>query len=496
MDSEVSKFLSDSPNDYHISDVLVKKVESDQSFLGIRHSELDRVKDNILKSLIDLRAEVYHDENERMERQDVIDRKVAAISILETKVYKLELERQRLNQESRLLAETVESERLNLRKEVDELLAYRRKIDDIRFMRELVYDGLSKEMDERDWLSDLVEELVLPNEMMNFQKIEDLANELNREIEKLERMKAGRSPSEINVINKQIMELQMKFNEDMLAKINFLTDENGRKWYYDQNGEKAYLNEFCTLMDELGDYVLDENGKKRYVREYANDENGRFYLDEDGNRIYKATPHAPEFRLLNGISIRIKDEPEEKTRPLSQEYRQGEEDHPIEVKSEHQNLTTHSAELLEDGKNTYVKEHAKESGRHHLEEDGNSIYKDTPRALEVRLLSGVKGISRISDEDRQDSEDQSIPFKSEHLNFLLKTYAEQLRKALVDVTWKQPIDPIDHLQRYLSNDVKKGEQRSIEEDFFATLEEKRRIAARQIFEAQIKEKRRLFAQDD
>lgn len=384
------------PDDYRRSDVLIKRVTSDQSFLEIRKSELKRIKEDIFKSLIDLQAEVYQDENEKAERQSITDKKMATISILEGKIFELELECQRINKERLLVADAVDLEREKLRKEVDDLLEYRRKIEERRLIRELVYN------------------IVLPNEMMNFAKIEDLINEHQREIERLERMKIGQTPSQIELINKQIAELEVRFNEQ-LNGINFQCDENGRKFYYDSNGTKKFAHEFRILMDELGDYFIDmnDNNTKTYVREYANDENGRYYLDDDDNRIYKATPYSPECRLMNGVLVRITDK--------------------------------------------------------------------------TGLTSPF-----TSCEDWRLSKYSPFAVKSEYLKFVMENYAKPLKMALVDITWKHFVDPIDHLRRYLCSYEKQKMQKKMDDDFFANLEQKRRIIARQIFEAQLKEKRILY----
>lgn len=375
--------------EYRPSDVLIKRVDSDQSFLEIQKSELEQIKDNILKSLIDLRSEVYHDEDEKVERQSIIDKKEATISSLEAKIFRLELECQRISKERLAAAKAVESEREKLHQEVVDLLDYRQKMIERRLIRELAYD------------------IAVPNEMMNFKKIENLIEEHQRRIERLERMKIGQSPSKIELINKQIAELEMQFNEE-LDKINFQCDELGRKYYYDSSGTKKFVNEFRVLMDEIGDYYLDVNGNRTYVREYKYDENGRYYLDDDNNRIYKATPYSPECRLLNGVLVRIKDKSEDTSQ--------------------------------------------------------TSIY----------------------EESHEESEHNLIASKSAYLKFLMDNYAKQLKMALLDIAWKHPIDPVDHLQKYLSNYDKKQVLISIDEVFFNTLEQKRRIIVRQIFDGELK----------
>lgn len=387
--TNVSELKSSLSIEYQASDVVIKRVGSDQSFLEIQKSELEQIKDNILKSLIDLRSEVYHDEDEKMERYNIIAKKEATISNLEAKIHKLELECQRISKERLAAAKAVESERKKLHQEVVDLLDYRQKMIERRFIRELAYG------------------IAIPNEMMNFKKIEDLIEEHQHQIERLERMKIGQSPSRIEIINQQIAELERKLNEE-LDKINFQCDENGQKYYYDSTGAKKFLNEFRVLMDDVGDYYLDVNGNRAYVQEYRYDENGRYYLDEDNNRIYKATPYSPECRLLNGVLVRIREK------------------------------------------------------------------------------SGGDTSQPSFHEERQDSEYNLIASKSAYLKFLMDHYANKLKMALVDISWKHPIDPIDHLQKYLRNYDRKQLMISIDEDFFKTLEQQRRIVVRQIFDAESK----------
>lgn len=370
--------------DYQPSDVLVKRVDSEQSFIQVQKWELEQIKNDIFKSLIDLRAEVYHDEKEKVERQMVIDKQMATISILEVKIHDLELECQRVNKIRLKASRAVESERMKLREEVEDLLDYQRKMEERRLIREMVYG------------------IAMPNEMFNFQKIEDVMSAHQREIERLERMKIGCTPSEIELINKQIAEFEMKFNEQ-LNTMSFQCDENGRKFYYDRNGVKTYLDEFRVFMDELGDYIIDADGNKSYVRKYAHDEFGRYYLDENDNRIYKATPHSPGCILINGVLVRIRENPEEIS-PSS------------------------------------------------------------------------------NDEKTQESEDDSLPIKTEYLNLLLGSYAEPLKKALLDCIWKCVADPIDHIQKYFSDYEKKKLQRSVHDKFLTNLAEKRRAVARESFD--------------
>lgn len=129
-------------------------------------------------------------------------------------------------------------------------------------------------------------------------------------MEKLEQMKLGATQSQIAIINEQIRQLQEKFHKE-LAQIDFQTDESGRRFYYDESGEKKFLDDVNVQMDDIGDYTLDAAGNKVYAQEYAEDEFGRYYLNENDDRIYKATPHSAECRVIGGVLMKIKQNPDQ-----------------------------------------------------------------------------------------------------------------------------------------------------------------------------------------
>lgn len=270
-------------------DFLEKRVGECQSFLGVKHSEIDLVRRNVLLSLEDIEAAPFRDASEEEKRQRIVSEKVSNICAAEEKLGALELECQRIGRERLRAAEAVEKERERLRAEIDALIELQQSVEMRRLIREMVL------------------ELALPDEMMNFQVIDDVLDAHQRDVERLERTKIGATPSQIELISKQIDELELKLNEQ-LNKINFQQEPNGRKFYYDQDGRRKYLNEFRVFMDELGDYTLDAHDEKSYLREYAVDECGRYYLDNEDERIYKATPNAPECRLRNGVLFRIRGE--------------------------------------------------------------------------------------------------------------------------------------------------------------------------------------------
>lgn len=287
MSDFVAEVLAKLPIESIQDDFLEKRIGDCQSFLGIKHSEIDLLERNILRSLEDIESATFRDASEEEIRQKIVSEKVSNICAVEEKLVALELECQRISRERLRAADAVEEERERLRAEIDALIKLQQSVEMRRLIREMVV------------------ELALPNEMMNFQVIDGVLDAHQRDVERLERAKIGATPSQIELISKQIDELEQKLNEQ-LNKINFQQEPNGRKFYYDQDGQKKYLNEFRVFMDELGDYILEANGEKAYLREYAVDEYGRYYLNEDDERIYKATPNAPESRLRNGVLFRVR----------------------------------------------------------------------------------------------------------------------------------------------------------------------------------------------
>lgn len=459
------------------SEVLVRKVESDQSFLGVRHIGLDNIKDNILKSFIDLRADVYHEEYEKGERENVIDEKVAKISTLEEKTLQLELKRQRLNREWRQITDAMEVERASLRKEVDDLVEYQREIHKKRLIRELVY------------------EFAVPTQMMNFQKIEDFFLEHQREIERLERMKIGATPSQIEIINKMIADLEEEFNRK-LDTIDFQVDEFGRKFYYNAKGERQLVNQFRVFMDERGDYTIDDNGQKVYIKEYARDECGRFFLDDEGNRIYKSTPFAPECRILNDVLIRVTERPEGASSSSgTARSRSQDEGRTVSSRSREQTESSRSPGQTESSRSRQqaVSPRIRERTASPCSQKDEQTITSRSQAESGMTSCRSPELSHSSVESRHVqmvSERHLIQSKSDYLNFLVTHYADPLIRALCNIVWTNPIDPIDHLQKYIDHDVRKKKERCTENEFFKALEVKRRGVSRVIFHTQVGELRK------
>lgn len=59
--------------------------------------------------------------------------------------------------------------------------------------------------------------------------------------------------------------------------------------------------------DDNGEFFLDLTGRKIYTKFFFEDEFGRFYVDIHGNRNYKTDPEASEYKLVNGNWVKIKD---------------------------------------------------------------------------------------------------------------------------------------------------------------------------------------------
>lgn len=151
-------------------------------------------------------------------------------------------------------------------------------------------------------------------------------------IDDLKKQKIGATSSEIDRINKEIEILDQKFIDESnlversKCRSDFLSDEFGR-YFTDECGRKIYkrhsnaseyirmedgtfkkINEGVSIqLDEIGDYYIDEAGEKVYIRKYLEDENGRYFLEPNGRRVYKSDPEASEYEFVNGVMIKIKE---------------------------------------------------------------------------------------------------------------------------------------------------------------------------------------------
>lgn len=107
----------------------------------------------------------------------------------------------------------------------------------------------------------------------------------------------------------------------------FCRDEAGNRFYFNSEREKVFKAEAHSSeyklnpdgerekvkvgidlsTDENGEFFFDLRGRKIYTKFYFEDEFGRFYIDIHGDRHYKADPEASEYELRNGNWVKVKD---------------------------------------------------------------------------------------------------------------------------------------------------------------------------------------------
>lgn len=259
-----------------------KSTVSDKNILQGQKSDWKMLKDDIASTMTKSRNHTCYDVKEAKEQRQMVGVKLENIEKLEQNVLALELELSKINETQMARARIVEIEREKLKQEISDL------------------HHLKQKAEVRQMICGLVWELAMPKELFSFQQIDELLEKHRSEIDRMERTKMGKTPSEIAVIDRRIVDLETNFNKE-LGKLNFHNNADGRQSFYDKSGKKRYLNEFALKADDIGDYYIDEFGQKKYTKKYAYDDFGRYYLNDAGIRIYKSTPYSPEYRLQNGI---------------------------------------------------------------------------------------------------------------------------------------------------------------------------------------------------
>lgn len=176
------------------------------------------------------------------------------------------------------------------------------------------------------------------------------------------------------------------------------------------------------------------------MREYAYDEYGRYYLDDDDNRIYKATPYSAECRLLNGVLVR-----------------------------------TMTRQQCVDG-----------SGN-----DGSS--RESPQA-DIFVTNAVNNDHASSCPSSQQQRQQYFPTsnRDDFTNMLILVYRSSLRKSLVDMAWNQPVDPVSYLEKALQHANNCAKSKIEDAKFFTQLETERKKTVRRLFQQQLDERRKLY----
>lgn len=296
----------------------------------------------------------------------------------------------------------------------------------------------------------------------------EIESTLQSEIAELERMKLGKTSSECLRIDEKIRMLEEKLSTHLTTSRLYLEDEHGR-YYLNADGEKIYkASSFASeyqvidgqlvkvrsasrlLYDDAGDYYLNDKGEKVYVQKYEVDEFGRFYVDADGNKVYKANPYAAEFKLVNGELVKVKSA--------------------IHLLFD----DTGDYYLDADGNKVYVQKYeVDEFGRYYLDADGNKVYKADPYAAEYRMIDGVMQLVKDAETsvNYESSLDLTLPPPS-HFDYVREYLGKQLRLALAATIMHQPNDPINFIANHLlkqrhaelANVVRQIEEQTIAEE--------------------------------
>lgn len=195
----------------------------------------------------------------------------------------------------------------------------------------------------------------------------------------------------------------------------FTIDKFGRKLYTDNNGVLCQVNERNQL--------VELNDDDRHI--YFFDDCGRYYKNENDQRIYKTSTTASEY-LINdeGLMLKVKE--------------------------------------VKDGIEYYYDS----LGRYHLDEYGKHIYRD-PKATEEYEHDGFGNLVLIrADEPIYESCPIDTTIAADENKYLQRTVGDALKKCIAEVVMHKPQDPIG----YLANGLVKyrfnieGRQKRLEDE--------------------------------
>ncbi|XP_065077633.1 tropomyosin-like [Ochlerotatus camptorhynchus] len=349
-----------------IRDRLNQEITKSRTEILIQEAEITELRQELFPSAISLK-EQRNAAIDRLEVQELdLEHRIRSIDLLQTDIQGLEKqvahlieERERVH--DRLMAkrealrsgirEVVRLEKLiqKIEKEIsDRMVEFQEKLEQLELKRlAILEDDTLTEEERARLLAELEGEIATVREKhdadqrllkdkceevkaLSRSMIDDLdafRDELTQkhldEIRELEERKKNATPSELEIINARIAELQREFEENMemlgkaQARPKFYEDERGR-YYINEFGQKVYQREsgaseyiltedgcwekikeaFEKLMDEKGEYYIDSFGRKIYTKRFFEDEFGKYYIDSDGKRIYL------EASMASGIESR------------------------------------------------------------------------------------------------------------------------------------------------------------------------------------------------
>ncbi|XP_062551897.1 cingulin-like [Armigeres subalbatus] len=335
----------------------------------------DRLNEEINKSrtdmviqeaeLVELRHELFPSDVSLKEQRDAVidcleireldlEHRIRSIDLLQVDIQGLELQVSKLIEERERVHEKLMEKRAELRKGIREvvrlekliqkiekdisnrMVAFQQRLEDLELKRlAILEDDTLTEEERARLLAELEQEIGTIREKHDADQqllkekceelkarsrsvIEDLdafKDELVQkhldEIRELEEKKKNATPSELELINARIAELQSEFEENMAmldvahTRRQYFNDEHGR-YYINEFGQKVYQRESGASeyiltdeggwekikdaveirKDEKGEFYVDNFGRKIYTKRFFEDEFGKYYIDSNGRRIY------------------------------------------------------------------------------------------------------------------------------------------------------------------------------------------------------------------
>ncbi|XP_021702252.1 uncharacterized protein PFB0145c [Aedes aegypti] len=337
-----------------IRDRLNQEIIKSRTDIVIQEAELTELRQELFPSEVSLK-EQRHAAIDRLEVRELdLEHRIRSIDVLQSDIQGLEAQVARLIEERERVHEQLMEKRDALRcgirevvrlekliqqieKEIsDRMVAFQKHLEELELKRIAILEDETLTEEERArLLAELDQEIAMIREKHDedqrllkdrceelkamsrsvIEGLDGLRDELMQkhldEIRELEEQKKNATPSELELINARIAELQREFDENMAmldmaqARRQYFQDEHGR-YYISEFGQKVYQRESGASeyiltedgqwekirnaveleTDEKGEFYIDNFGRKIYTKRYYEDEYGKYYIDSEGKRVY------------------------------------------------------------------------------------------------------------------------------------------------------------------------------------------------------------------
>lgn len=370
-----------------LQDRINKEMLNNQIKLNLSCSEVNDLRASLFTSNTSLLTQENIGKKKIQEKEDNLKSKFRSINELEANIADMERELATVAAATVIAKQKLLAKKQDLKSSIDELVRLH------KLMECLSKEICNKIEQFQQQLSDFEAERlrIMEDSSLSSEERERLLAELNEKVIKLKEC----HKSAIALLESKRAELKTQ-SKEYTSNINMLAMDITRK----HNDELAHLEAMkmgktpseCERIDEqirrLQDKFEEEISHlpdSKMKTEYFQDENGRYYIREDGTKIYKNDSIASEYILNDGVWQKITDKMTILMDDIGDYY------------------------LDESGEKVYIRKCSQDSmGRFYIDSQGRKIYRAGPNTSEYMLVNGIliRLNTDIIDEDDADEMDK------------------------------------------------------------------------------------------